>query len=295
MRRLSRARSLAALTGSALVLLASSTSADNETHVYGIANFGGTGQCGSSDMTHAEHTDTASVFAEVFQDLRNAGKWDQVLTRNNTLARGSYFTDSSKAASCNCSTGDNLEDWGADTAAVMFVHTHAGHSASAGSYYSSFSMGNSAYDCAVRTDQNMLWNSELEIAVVKACQSGDYDVWANGGYRAQFSTTASRLSVWNAFHGNSSCGWTTSWWVEDFAEDSIYDGVGENWIDEAYDDNWFTGDDCPTSIVMGSSSAARDSMYAYGGWLDRKDTGSKLGSSMYYISGCAPDQGRVLP
>jgi hypothetical protein len=289
-----RARLLPTITGMSLALLASSAWA-NETHVYGIANFGGTGQCGSSDMTHSEHTDTASVFAEVFEDLRSAGKWTQVLYRNNSSARGNYFTDSSKGASCNCSTGDAIEDWGADTAKVMFMHTHGSHAAGAGGYYTSLSMGNSSYDCSVRTDQNMLWNSELEIAVVKACQSGDYDVWANGGYRPQFTTSASKLSVWNAFHGNSTCGWTTSWWVGDYAEDSIYDGVGENWIDEAYDDNWFTGDDCPTSIVMGSSSSVRDNMYEYGGWLDRKDTGPKYGSSIYYISGCDPDAGRVLP
>ena len=277
------------------MLLASGARADHEAHVYGIANFGGTGQCGNSDMTHDEHTDTAGVFADVFEDLRSSGKWDQVLYRNNSLARGSYFSDTSKAASCNCSTADNVDNYGADSADVIFVHTHGGHAASSGNYYTALSMGNSSYDCSVRTDQNMLWNSDLEIAVIKACQSGDYDVWANGGYRNQFTTSESHLSVWNAFHGDSSCGWTTSWWVSDYAEDSIYDGVGENWLDEAYDDNWFTGDDCPTSIVFGSTSAARENMYQYGGWLDRKDTGSKVGSSIYYISGCAPDKGRVLP
>ena len=141
----------------------------------------------------------------------------------------------------------------------------------------------------------MLWNDDTQIAVVKACQSGDYDVWQNGGYRQQFLASSSKMSMWNAFHGNSSCTWTTSWWVEDYAEDSVYNGVGENWIDEAYSDSWFSGDDCPTSIVFGSTTAARQDLYTNGGWLDRKNTGSKTGSSMFYISGCSPDSGRTLP
>src|SRR4029453_16247397 len=83
-----RALYLSTLTGAALMLLASGARADQEAHVYGIANFGGTGQCGSSDMTHSEHTDTAGVFAEVFEDLRSSGKWNQVLSRNTSPTRG---------------------------------------------------------------------------------------------------------------------------------------------------------------------------------------------------------------
>jgi hypothetical protein len=36
-------------------------------------------------------------------------------------------------------------------------------------------------------------------------------------------------------------------------------------------------------------------MYANGGWLDRKNTGTKSASTIFYISGCDPSNGRVLP
>ena len=49
--------------------------AQNETHVYGIANFGGPGECGSSGMTHPVHADTAAAFAGVFTFLKIFGFW----------------------------------------------------------------------------------------------------------------------------------------------------------------------------------------------------------------------------
>jgi hypothetical protein len=70
--------------------------------------------------------------------------------------------------------------------------------------------------------------------------------------------------------------------------------VGENWIDEAYD--WgVLEDDCPVSIVFGSSKSARRDMFTYGGWRDRKNTGSKTGSTIFYVRGCNPDNGSKLP
>ncbi len=49
------------------------------------------------------------------------------------------------------------------------------------------------------------------------------------------------MRMWNAFHGNSSCGNH----VKRYVEDSLYNGVGENWLDEAYDWDWGSNnDDC---------------------------------------------------
>jgi hypothetical protein len=87
--------------------------------------------------------------------------------------------------------------------------------------------------------------------------------------------------------------------LADYAASSFSNGVGENWLDEAYDGAfwWWEDDDCPVSIVMGSSRSKRDTMYEYGGFSDRKDTGNKTGSSFYYIHGCQPESGtgRTLP
>jgi hypothetical protein len=297
-------RRLIGLAGLPAALLALSISsqahAQHEVHTYGIANFGGSGQCGSMSQTHPVHTETASAFQQPFSMLKTIGLWDEVSSRNNSLARGSYFTDSTKAATCSCSAcscvaDDMAVNSGADDADVIYVHTHGGHSASS-PVNSSLSMGNSAYDCSVRTDQNMRFGAsggDLEIAIIKACQSGDYDVWQSGGYRQQITTTASTMTMWNAFHGDSSCGDHVTDYVGDYAADSLFNGVGENWLDEAYDSDG--ADDCPVSIVFGSSSSVRHDMYEFGGFLDRKNTGSKTGSTIFYIAGCDPINGRTLP
>ena len=112
-----------------------------------------------------------------------------------------------------------------------------------------------------------------------------YDVDADG-----------QMRMWNAFHGDSSCGEHVNRYVNRYARNVTYDAVGEEWIDQAYDRDWGSNnDDCPTSIVFGSTPSRRDSMYEYGGWRDRKNTGSRIGSTIYYVSGCDPSHGSTLP
>ena len=270
----------------------------DETHVYGIANFDGAGEC-TNGSTHARHTTTAANFALPFLVYQPLGLWDETSTRNNLDARGSYFTDASKAGACACTADDLNTDDGIDDADVMFVHTHGGHSSTASPPYTNLAMGNSTYDCSVRTSDNFRLGQsggDLDIAVVKACQSGDYEVWQGGGYRPQITDSTSSLTVWNAFHGNSSCSSATETNVSSYAWGSLSDGVGENWIDIFYvDEAAADDDDCPTSIVMGSSNSVRMDMYNNGGFWDRKDTGTKSGSTIVYIGGCDPGGGIVLP
>jgi hypothetical protein len=271
--------------------LATATWADHETHSYGVANFDGSGQC-TNGSTHSVHADTANEFDDAFDDLQSSGLWDSSYVRNNTSVRGSYFEDASKQASAD----DLRSNYGADEADVIFLHTHGGHSTSGGNYYSSLSMGNSSYDCSVRTDSDMYWDADLDIAVIKACQSGDYDVFINGGYRPEYVDADGQMRMWNAFHGDSSCGNHVKRYVGRYARNVTYNAVGDEWIDQAYDSKWGSNnDDCPVSIVFGSSSANRNSMYEYGGWRDRKNTGSRTGASIFYVSGCDPSNGRSLP
>jgi len=277
------------------VLGAGEALALEEVQLYGIANFGGSGECGSPGQTHSVHTSTAAAFGANFTILSAIGLWDQISTINNTSARGSYWTDSTKATACSCTADDLRAGYGTDDADVVYVHTHGGHRTST-DYSSSLLMGTSSYDCSVRTSENMLFDSDLDIGVIKACQSGDYDVWSHGGYRQQFTTTASSMRVWNAFHGDSSCGAHVTAYVGLYSLASNYNGVGENWIDAAYDDDpGADSDDCPVSIVMGSSSSNRELMFEYGGWKDRKSTGNKTGSTYYYMGGCDPSHGVQLP
>lgn len=284
-----------ALVGAALAPRAARA---QEAHGYGISQFGASGQCGSSDQTHDVHTVSTANFLLPFTMMAAQGRWTQSIQRNDTAARGSYFTDASKTATCSCAADDLRTDYGADEADVIFVHTHGGRTTTA-PYFTSLLMGNSTYDCRVRTNENMLFGNgtgDLDIAVIKACQSGDYNVWRNGGYRQQITTPSSSFTMWNAFHGDSSCGGHVASYALLYSISSENDGVGENWIDAAYyDSDDANDDDCPVSIVMGASSSAREHMYEYGGWNDRENTGSKTGSTYFYIPGCDPSNGVVLP
>jgi hypothetical protein len=286
-----RAR-VAALVGT-MILAASPLWALDEVQVYGIAQFGGSGQCGDSDMTHTVHTSTAFAFRTPFDLMKLIGLWDQTASLNNSSAHSKRWSDSSKATGGS----DTETNAGADEPDVIYVHTHGSHSESSPAR-TSLSMGKSGsgFACSAETDTHMLWNSDLDIAVIKACQSGDYDTWLNGGYRQQFTRSGSPFRMWNAFHGDSSCGSHVTSYVGAYASESFFNGVGENWLDEAYDvDSGTDDDDCPVSIVMGDSQAKRVNLFENGGWLDRKDTGAKTGSTIFYFKGCDPKNGRKLP
>lgn len=275
-----------------LTLGAIAAQADHETHSYGIAEFGSAGECGSGS-NHDVHEDTANEFDDAFDALQSSGLWDSSIVRLNGSVRGTYFKDVSKRPT---TAADDQASYGADEADVFFIHTHGSHKASGGDYYTNLTMGTSSYDCGVRTDQDMYWDLDLDIAIVKACQSGDYLVWQNGGYRQEYVDANGQMRMWNAFHGNSSCGNHVKRYVGRYAGNVTYDAVGEEWIDQAYDrDLGANNDDCPTSIVFGDSSTKRDSMYEYGGWRDRKAMGTRSGSSIYYVSGCDPSAGIELP
>jgi len=289
----SKLRYIIPVIASAFVAVSSLAEKD-EVHVYGIGNFGGSSiQCGEPDQAHPVHTSTAAAFLVPFVTRKANGLWDQVSTRNNWRARGTYWTDATKN-----SAGDDIDAGdGVDDADVIYVHTHGSHSTWPFAS-STLLMGNKTYECRVRTDGHMLFGNgagDLEIAVIKACQSGDYDTFMGGGYRQQFTKPESRFTVWNAFHGDSSCGDHVTQYVGDYAAASFTSGIGENWLDEAYDGAG--DDDCPVSIVMGSNASKRDDMYEYGGFRDRKNTGNKTGSTYYFIGGChpKPDTGRTLP
>ena len=96
-------------------------------------------------------------------------------TLNNTNARAGLFADPVKVAGGD----DALANAGVDDADVFFVHTHGSHSDS--SPRSSLVMGTNADGCSARTNTHMrLGTGKLDIAIVKACQSGNIEVWELG-------------------------------------------------------------------------------------------------------------------
>jgi hypothetical protein len=288
---------------------ATDASADQEVSVYGVANFQGAGECGGNFASHARHVTSAANFRAPFDDLIALGQWDEANTVNNLDARGTYFIDPAKAmpdgdccegyqpSDCGCSGHDGQSGKGVDQGDVFFIQTHGGstHGGANGPAYMGLQMGNEEYDCRPRSHQAWEFGNpasgDLEIAVVEACQSMDKEVWDNGGHY-EFTQHASVFSTFNAYHGNVSCSPTRTAEIGDYAEASVHDGVGDNWIDIMYSPS---GNDCPVSVVLGHLEADRDAMYTWGGWLDRKDTGAKDASTIYYVGGCDPDGGSQLP
>ncbi len=288
-----------------LLLTATPAAAISEVHAYGISEYGDSPYCGPGFSDHSVHLETLDSFLETFRDLQDEGDWDQITELHNTQVHGSYFTDDSKEDDCKCSDyqpdcscigADDGTNLGADDADVIFVHTH-GYSNRGSDTPSRTGIvaGNINTDCTPTTEHNMQWNGDLDIAVIKACQAGSYEVATAGGFWHMVDSD-SQFRMWNSFHGNSSCGNHVKRYVKRYAEDSIYNGVGENWLDEAYDWDWGSNnDDCPTSIVFGYNLHQCTLMYENGGWKDRKDTGSRVECWIWYVGGCDPAGGMELP
>src|SRR5262245_17964477 len=97
--------------------------AAREVTVYGIANFGGRGECGTDSMTHPVHVNTAAAFSKWFLFRQLLGQWDVVRTHNNKQAKGRLFIDHSKSSAGD----DSHAGSGADAADVIYVHTHGSH------------------------------------------------------------------------------------------------------------------------------------------------------------------------
>jgi hypothetical protein len=280
--------------GGLLLATPADAEAAHEVHVYGVDRFG-TGACGENDMTHDVHVESAGWFADAFEHLRAADLWDQVSYISNGDVQVGLFADISKCPSCGADTTLNR---GADDADVIYVHSHGGHNPNT----SWIVTGNQDFGCDVFTDRDMLLGNpsgggDLEIAVLKVCQSANLGTWQNGGYRQSFTNPGSGFTVWNGFHGDSGCGGFVVDYVEDYAASSVYGGVGENWLDQAtyWADFSWEYDDCPVAIVMGDNQAARVNMYEHGGFRDRKDTGSKTGSTYFFMADCDPENGIRLP
>lgn len=277
----------------AATLLAGTGVHANEVQVSGVANFRGASYGECSAESHDVHTETAAAFAQVFTSMVSQGTWSEVITHNNKDVEGRHWTDGGKSSAGR----DEQTNWGADETDVLYLHTHGGHNEAEA--YVAFLMGDSAYACTVNSRDHMSWGNlgaDLDIAVIKACQAGDFKVWQAGGFwRMIKAGTSNTLSMWNSFHGDSSCGSNVTSYVEDYSEDSVNDGVGENWLDEAYDSGWFGDDDCPTSIIFGPDATANANYYTYGGWRDRREGNVKNYSTIYYMSECEPSNGIELP
>lgn len=304
----------AALAGS--LLTAGPARALGDVTVYGVAHFNAPGQCNSGLSSHDRHLTSAANFRATFDTMIAAGWWDTATTRNDTAAHGTYFTDAAKGSStshscceayqpssCSCAGEDLLSTKGVDASDVVFIHTHGGSTLPAelpaGAVpFMGLAMGNESYDCRPRSHEDWRFGNgagTLDIAVVQACQSMDFELWQGKGHW-QFESSASTFTMWNAYHGNVPCTDARTTAVGLYAADTIWNGAGDNWMDLMHEDDWWwDADTCPMSLVFGSSPSVREHMYEYGGWKDRQDTGTKSGSTLWHFAGCDPRGGSALP
>ncbi|MBJ76799.1 MAG: hypothetical protein CMJ98_07265 [Planctomycetes bacterium] len=268
--------------------------AAKEGAAFGVNNFSGSGECGSADLRWSDE------FIDGLLDALDDHGWDSTERWMNSAVDGRDWTDSS------------LEVWGADEndpyavdhADVGMISSHGAHVHSSAGYYSYFVMGddNTSEDCRPNSTDQMLFGNtsagDLEVLILAACQTAHHDVWTDGGYFHVRERDGS-LSTWLGFHGDSYDSRSDANRMEDYAQTSFYNGLGDNWIDEMYRNpiGW-NNTQCPTAVVFCEDGRDCDRQFDYGGFDDRFKVALsdvKRISTYYYISGCNPSNGGTLP
>ncbi len=289
------------------LVVAPAARAGDEFHAYGIEQYSKNNDgCAGKDLEHARNQ--AIEMHWVFDDWDSEGDWDQSLYFSDNEVDGGDFSDYFGSGNCEnwqdtCSPQENdeVDDFGADAADVAYLSTHGGYDGADNSL--SWVMGDNDDDCSVKTNAgykagNMIWDDDLDILIVDACNSARYPIW-NDSYdepRQGITTmigAGSTLSTLLGYHGTTA----DREWGADFAEDSYEDGVGENWVLQGTDFGGGAGDSdlCAVGIVFGDDPDARLHMFEWGGFADREDTGDReVGSTYFYIEGCAPNGAMVI-
>lgn len=295
MKMLSRKGLLQCIAGIMLSGLPIQAYADWESVAFSVGSFNGSGECSctSSDGKACSEGSWFENAAISFDNGMEEIGYAQTKRWHNQQVDGKDFVDPDLYSYGR----DYHDDQGTDFADVIFLSTHGGAKCESPTYRSWWTMGasNTGETCSPRTDQHVQWGDEdANVAMFMACQSAQKCVWENDGYD-QIATGS--FSTLLGFHGFS---WQTDANVSrinNHIVSSENDHIGDNWVDDmTYIHNWSWQDpeQCGVAIVWGSSSSKRDNQYYWGGFKDFNDTGSKTGSTYYYISGCDPEGGVSL-
>ena len=260
---------------------------------------------GCDDLNHADN------IADGFLDgLNDIGGYSDRVTHSNKTVDAKDLCDEDVVSWGR----DHLDSSGSDWADTVLLVTHGycinGDSgdgcSNSSNNYSAFIMGENQNTCEPRT--NDVGGSDLshfyfgdgdgdeenKAFIVFSCQSAQYSVWDDGGYR---DLDGSKFRIYNAFHGNtwSSTGSSIHNRMERYVEDAENNEIGEAWLDRFYNRPIGSNNDrCPISIVYGSSSNNRENFYEYGGFRDWNSTGTNSGTTYFYMSPCNPSGGPTL-
>jgi len=270
----------------------------NEVVAFGVSTFD---QCSGESVP--ELLTLTSTLRDQFTAWQNDGLWDKVTRHSNASVDKIDWADASKVSNA----ADGADPAGADHADVAFLATHGARVTNEnGRAYSRFVMGDgwagpgTAWeDCRVFTDRDVSWGNtggDLEIVIAFACQSVDFGVWTSTKRYFPMVTTNGAFSTYLGFHGVTYASAANVAALGDFLAQSLNDGIGDNWLDFMYDPrNQNDDSQCPTVITFGASTEQRKSMFQFGGFSDRKNTGLNTGATFHYVSGCDPAHSDALP
>jgi hypothetical protein len=288
---MTRAKALITLTACVSTLLVTSTASAappyREATLYYVDDHDGANACGGSDFSWA--TDTVGYL----EDKLDLWGFDETYYHGNT------FVDSQDLADVNeDATGwDHAGPHGIDSADIGMVYSHGGYSC-ANDHHSYIKMGdangaecNLHYSSAASFNDAWWGDSDLNAMIVDTCSSAQWCVWNNGGYYAVSGNFAALLG----FHGISSDRSSHTNNFENFTDNSRYNGLGDNWVDDLTRrpigaDN----DECAVAIIYADNDSDADYIFDYMGLQDWKTPGSHTVSYYYYIENCNPDDGQQL-
>jgi hypothetical protein len=293
---------LACVVAAAVTGLAAEARAQGDFIGFGVTQFGGAsqGECDASPLLFT--TWESDNLYDVFKKWTDDGCWDAASKKKNQEVDGVDFLDATKY-------GGGYDDHagiGCDSGDVCFLSTHGGAdwgSTSTSEVY--WVMGDSSYECRPSSKDMLYGNTasgrtgDTEILIVDACKSGQLGVWNGTNVSLQsgffeFVNSTSTLSTYLAYHGLAPDRYA---FIDEYAEDVYSDGVGIDWLLEAFVSGNMADDQdtCPVAVVFGSSSANRDLMFEWGGMADRKNTGTRTaGASYYFLEGCDPEGGNPV-
>lgn len=286
------ARNIFPLAAAFLALVASETLADaagNEATIYYVNDHSSAAACGGDSFSWGDDT------AWYLSDKLNAWSWDRVYLHGNLWVDFKDFAD----RSIDRAGADGDDPDGIDSADLGFIYTHGtSGGCSAGNAYSRLNMGDDAFTCNVKygkksSRNDVEWgNTDLNIMILDACRTLQKCVFDNGGYFVAEKDLAALLG----FHGISYDSASHTNHFENFVDDSRWNGLGDNWVDDmTYQWIGWDNDECGTAVVFGSDSSDGDRIFQWGGLQDWKVISSHLRSWFYYISGCNPGSGDKLP
>lgn len=271
----------------ALIGLAPDTAeAAKEGTLYYVNDFDGSLACGGSDLRYGDDT------VGYLRDKLDSWSFDSVYYGGNTFLDFPDVTDPDIVASGD----DNVATRGVDSADVGMLYSHGSYSCGTNDH-SSVVMGDNRSTCRMEygsgsTANDSWWgDTDLNVMIIDTCLSAQYCAWNAGGYYHVDGNFAMLLG----FHGISYDSNRHTNNFEDFVDDSRFNGLGDNWVDEVTrrplgSDN----DECAVAVVYEDTASAADSTFDFMGFDDWKTPGSHTASYYYYINNCDPRSGKQL-